>query len=211
MKKMKKMKKEEMSKELFLKGMHILSHWLWENYEKSLVKRENGLWIRIKEVSNWARKIKEKKEQETNYDDYDYYDDDFCIHIVSWKIVEPSKPYHSLKPLKRSEKTLVDIFINGRESVQYNTGPRSISVYKDRLHKEVKKLQYDDFACRHCKNNNFFFQHYFYLWDKDDSDYLHKCDDCHTFLMKNKKETGHDEGWYAVCDSCYHIKTEHAS
>jgi hypothetical protein len=40
---------------------------------------------------------------------------------------------------------------------------------------------------------------------------INKCDDCHPFLMKNKKETGHDEGWYAVCDSCYHIKTEHAS
>ena len=206
-------KKEEMSKELFLKAMHILSHWLKENYEKSLVKRKNGLRLRINEVSNWATKIREKREQETYYWDNDDYNDNDCfrIHIVSWKIVEPSKPYHSLKPLKRSEKTLVDIFINGRESVQYNTGPRSISVYKDRLHKEVKKLQYDDFACRHCKKNNFFFKHYFYLWDEDDSDYQHKCHDCHTFLMKNKKETGHDEGWYAVCDSCYHIKTEHAS
>jgi hypothetical protein len=155
------MKKEEMSKELFMKGMHILYHRLWENYEKSLVKRENGLWLRFKKVSNWASKIKEKKEQETNYDDYVDYDECFFIHIVSWKIVEPSKPYHSLKPLKRSEKPLVDIFINGRESMQYYTGPRSISVYKDRLHKEVKKLQYDDFECRNCKNNNFFFQHYF--------------------------------------------------
>ena len=69
-----------MSKELFLKAMHILSHWLKENYEKSLVKRKNGLRLRINEVSNWATKIREKREQERDYDDYwdndDYNDFD---------------------------------------------------------------------------------------------------------------------------------------